>query len=190
MTGASDLLLPRYLTNAGKYQTRHWKLHRHGVVLWFLNPDDLVAKEVRVINMTASHNDALIKILLFIKLYKRVQVQREFMRLLRCASLFTLHAHMHFMRLNWTWNGWPRISSELLSNKGCISLQSSSRNKVSGYPPPWLYACDLHEVQSDDVNPRHQACKMLMQIRADTLFSLTDRGGWALQNTIKDNLGR
>lgn len=32
MTGASDLLLPCYLTNAGKYQTRHWKLHRHGAI--------------------------------------------------------------------------------------------------------------------------------------------------------------
>lgn len=58
MTGASDQLLPCYLTNAGKYQTQHWKLHCHGAenraVLWFLNPDDLLAEEVRSANMTQS----------------------------------------------------------------------------------------------------------------------------------------
>lgn len=58
MTGGSDLLLPRYLTTAGKYQTRHWKLHCHSAenraVFWVLNPDNLLAEEVRITNMTGA----------------------------------------------------------------------------------------------------------------------------------------
>lgn len=64
----------------------------------------------------------------------------------------------------------------------CLTTVASPCKAVLGIkcqvtpPTPWLDACDLHKVQSDDLNPGHQARKMLMQIRVDTLFSLTDWG--------------